>query len=88
MSLATVVMMVDPPGEPRTRRSLPSFRTMVGVMAESGRLPGAMELAGPWMRRNMLGTPTLEVKSSISSLRAKARPLPAVMPEPKKAFRV
>ena len=57
-SLATVVMMVEPPGEPRTRRSLPGVvapclptmggsLTMVGVMQESGRLPGAMALAGP-----------------------------------------
>jgi hypothetical protein len=38
---ATVVMMVEPPGEPVTRRTRPSGpSTMVGVMAESIRLPG------------------------------------------------
>ena len=34
--------------------------TMVGVMAESGRLPGAMALAGPWMSPYMLGTPCFD----------------------------
>src|SRR5271170_3806468 len=68
MSLATVVMMVEPPGEPRTRArlGLPGLyqwvlvTSMVGVMAESGRLPGSMALAELWMRPNMFGTPTLE----------------------------
>jgi len=36
-----------PPGEPRTRKSLPSLSTMVGVIAESGRLPGPMRWPGP-----------------------------------------
>ena len=40
---------LEAPGEPRTRKSLPSLSTMVGVIAESGRLPGPMALAGPWM---------------------------------------
>ena len=38
--LATLVMMVGPPSAPSTRNSFPSFKTMVGVMAESGRFPG------------------------------------------------
>ena len=37
-------------------------------MEESGRLPGAMALAAPWTRPNMLATPGFIVKSSISSL--------------------
>src|SRR5712672_3376550 len=60
---------------------------MVGVMAESGRLPGAMELAELWMRPNMLGTPILEVKSSISLFRRKPRPS-TVTPDPKPPLRV
>ncbi len=49
-------MIVEPPGVPRTyatlvRRNRPPFVvTMVGVIAESGRLPGAIEFAGPWIR--------------------------------------
>src|ERR1700723_4650476 len=123
-SLATVVMMVEPPGLPRTKRSLPGAQsvaalapetagfstasslreasgrddrflalqtvgslTMVGVMEDRGRLPGAMALAGPWMRPKPLGTPCLEAKSSISSLRRKPRG-ETVMPEPKPKFRV
>src|SRR5271155_3786681 len=93
MSLATVVMMVEPPGEPRTRRRLPRryqwlrVVMMVGVMAESGRLPGAMELAELWMRPNMLGTPIFEVKSSISLFMRKPRPSMRT-PEPKPPLRV
>ena len=44
---ATVVIMRAPPGEPNTYRSFPSSSTIVGVMELSGRLPGAMALAGP-----------------------------------------
>ena len=55
---------------------------MVGVMAESGRLPGAMALLALWIRPNWLGTPGAEVKSSISSLSRKPS-APAVTPEPK-----
>jgi hypothetical protein len=40
-----VLMMRGPPGLPVTSRGAPSFSTMVGVMLESGRLPGAMALA-------------------------------------------
>src|ERR1035441_240147 len=100
MSLATVVMMVEPPGEPRTSSGLPGLHcrlgpggqtsgpaTMVGVMLESGRLPGAMALAALWMRPYMLGTPGLAVKSSISLLSRKPS-APAVTPEPNRPFSV
>jgi len=43
----TAVMMRGPPGAPRTIKGLPSRTTMVGVMAESGRLPGWIALASP-----------------------------------------
>ncbi len=85
--LATVVMMVGPPGVPRTSQSLPSFNTMVGVMADSGRLFGPTAFASPWMRPNMLGAPGLEEKSSISLLSRKPSE-PAVTFEPKLPFRV
>jgi len=74
-------MMVGPPGLPVTRTSWPSFVTRVGVMDESGRLPGTMALASPWMRPNMFGVPTCEVKSSISLFMR--MPVPGmVTPEP------
>ena len=41
MTCSTVVMMRLPPGEPVTSSGLPSFSTMVGVIDDSGRLPGA-----------------------------------------------
>ncbi len=44
---ALIVMIRDPPGEPTTITGLPSFRTSVGAIEESGRLPGAMALAVP-----------------------------------------
>jgi hypothetical protein len=56
--------------------------TMVGVMELSGRLPGAMALAGPWIKPKPLGTPILLAKSSISSLSRKPRPA-TVTPLPK-----
>ena len=42
---STVVMMRLPPGEPVTRNGLPSLSTMVGVIDDSGRLPGPGALA-------------------------------------------
>src|SRR6185369_5905043 len=55
---------------------------IVGVIAESGRFPGPMELAALCIRPYMLGTPTFEVKSSISLFIRKPRPS-MVTPEPK-----
>jgi hypothetical protein len=44
----TVVMIVAPPGAPTTSRSAPSgASTIVGVMADSIRLPGAIAFAIP-----------------------------------------
>ena len=68
---SVMVMMREPSGLPITMKILPSLVTMVGLMEESGRLPGSMALFLPWIRPNRLGAPTLEVKSSISSLRKK-----------------
>src|SRR5271156_5976016 len=65
MASATVVMMREEPGDPRTRSSLPSFRTIVGVMEESGRLPGPIALASLWIRPSLLGAPAFAEKSSI-----------------------
>ncbi|MOA55333.1 hypothetical protein D3C78_1791100 [compost metagenome] len=66
---------------------LPSLVTMVGLMDDSGALPGAMALASPCTRPYMLGTPTLAVKSSISSLRI-TPVLLAMTPAPNQSFRV
>ena len=37
---STVVMIVDPPGEPTRAHGLPSLSTIVGDIDERGRLPG------------------------------------------------
>ena len=36
----TVVMIVEPPGEPSARHGLPFFSTIVGAIELRGRLPG------------------------------------------------
>jgi hypothetical protein len=44
----TWVMIVGPPGVPTTMNSFPAeSRTTLGVMADSIRLPGAIEFASP-----------------------------------------
>ena len=45
MTCSTAVMMRLPPGEPVTRNGLPSLSTIVGVIDDSGRLPGPGALA-------------------------------------------
>ena len=45
ITCSTVVMMRLPPGLPVTRKRRPSRNRKVGVMEESGRLPGATALA-------------------------------------------
>ena len=47
----TVVMMVDPPGEPTARTGRPSSRTIVGAIDERGRLPGAGQVGVARHRR-------------------------------------
>ncbi len=41
---STVVMIVEPPGEPSAMKGLPSLSTIVGLIDERGRLPGWMRL--------------------------------------------
>jgi len=77
-----MLMIRLPPGVPRiaTRSSV---SRKVGVMLESGRLPGAMALALPPTNPYTLGTPGLRLKSSISSF--SNTPVPGTMnPEPKR----
>ena len=73
--------MRGPPGAPAVMNSLPSLRTIVGVIDESGRLPGAIALASPCTRPNMFGVPGLAEKSSISLFSRKPSP-GTVMPLP------
>ncbi len=54
---------------------------MVGVIDESGRLPGWMAFASPCTRPNMFGVPGFDAKSSISLFSRKPRP-GTVMPLP------
>ncbi|MCY1311659.1 hypothetical protein D9M70_619870 [compost metagenome] len=72
---------------PTTNTGLPSLETMVGLIELSGRLPGAMALASPCTRPYMLGTPILEVKSSIS-LFSSTPVLSAVTLAPNQSFSV
>ena len=73
-----MVMMREPPGEPSTIKILLSLVTSVGLIDDSGRLPGAMLLAVPCTSPYRFFSPTLTVKSSISSLRKK--PVPGAIP--------
>ena len=58
-------MITLPPGEPTIIR--PSgFSMNVGVMLDSGRLPGATAFASAPIRRKPFGTPAFAAKSSIS----------------------
>jgi hypothetical protein len=41
----TVVMIIEPPGEPTASRTLPSRVTIVGDIEERGRLPPSARLA-------------------------------------------
>ena len=63
--MATEVMMVEPPGDPSTMKSLPSLSKIVGVIELSIRFPGCIELASPPIRPYELGKPGLILKSSI-----------------------
>ena len=81
ITCSTAVEMREPPGAPTVMNSLPSFSTIVGVIDESGRLPGAIALASPCTRPNMFGAPGFDAKSSISLLSRKPRP-GTVMPLP------
>src|SRR3954447_4249040 len=60
--------MVGPPAAPTQRMGVPSLVTMVGVIDDSGRLPGATALAKAPTRPKALGAPGCAEKSSISSL--------------------
>src|SRR3954454_13405223 len=60
--------MVGPPAAPTQRIGVPSLVTRVGVIDDSGRLPGATALANAPTRPNALGAPGCAEKSSILSL--------------------
>ena len=45
MTCSTAETMRLPPGEPVIKNGLPSFKTIVGVIDDSGRLPGPGKLA-------------------------------------------
>src|SRR3954463_10361147 len=62
-------MIIGPPAAPQVRIGRPSFRTIVGLMLDSGRLPGATALASAPTRPKALGGPGWAEKSSIWSFR-------------------
>ena len=88
MAWNTVVMMNGPPLAPVTSSGRWSLsRTMVGVIADSMRLPGAMALASPWTRPYMFGVPGFAAKSSISLFRRNPPPV-TVTADPYQPLRV
>ncbi|MCY1243792.1 hypothetical protein D9M72_568260 [compost metagenome] len=46
---SVIVMMRAPPGLPITMNGLPSLEMIVGLIDDSGVLPGAIALASPWI---------------------------------------
>src|SRR5581483_6405551 len=87
IAFATVVIIRELPGDPNNRNGLSSFRTMVGVIDDNGRLPGPIEFAMPWIKPSEFGTPVLDAKSAISSFNKKPKPS-AVTREPNQSFNV
>ena len=80
-------MIVGPPAAPTVKIGLPSRSTIVGLMLESGRFPGATSLAVAPINPNTLGAPGCEEKSSISLFIT--TPVPGMTtPEPKVVFTV
>ncbi len=67
-------MIVRPPGLPVTMRSCPFFVTMVGVMLESIRLPGAARLGPVPMSPVASVRPGPALKSPISLFSRKPAP--------------
>ena len=74
MMPSTVLMIVRPPGEPRTRTGLPAFATMVGDMLESIRFPGATRFGFVPMSPFSVVRPARGLKSPISLLSRKPAP--------------
>ena len=71
MVCSTEVIIVDPPGVPTDINNFPFFSTIVGVIELSIRFPAAMLFASPPVTPNILGTPGLLLKSSISLFKKK-----------------
>jgi len=67
-------MMVRPPGVPTTMNSVPSRATMVGVMLESIRFPGAARLGSVPISPSLSVSPGPALKSPISLLSRKPAP--------------
>jgi hypothetical protein len=66
MVCSTVLMIVRPPGLPVTINSVPSRVTMVGVMLEIMRLPGAARLGSVPTSPDSVVSPGPALKSPIS----------------------
>ena len=73
--------MVEPPGVPITITGLLFCKRMVGDIEESMRLPGCISLAVLPTTPNILATPGLTLKSSISLFNKKPAPS-TTTPEP------
>ncbi len=74
-------MIVRPPGLPVTMNSWPSLVTIVGVMLDNIRLPGAARLGSVPMRPRSSVNPGPALKSPISLLSKNPAP-GTTMPEP------
>ena len=67
----TDVIIVEPPGVPKVIQKESSFSTIVGVIELSILFCGAMAFASPPISPNILGSPGLALKSSISLFKKK-----------------
>src|SRR5262245_1708523 len=71
-------MIFGPPAAPAVNTGLPEeSKTIVGLMLDKGRLPGAIELFSAPTSLNAFGTPGMTAKSSISLF--KTTPVPGTM---------
>src|ERR1700754_2098717 len=73
--------MREPPGLPITSATLPSFSTIVGVIDDTGRRPGAIVFA------SSMPAPGFATKSSIASL-SRNPPPSTTTPEPNEPLSV
>ena len=74
-------MMVAPPGVPLTRKSAPSASsTIVGLIADSMRLPASTAFRSPCTRPNWFGVPGFAEKSSMVLLRKNPAPSTTTFP--------
>ena len=81
------MIIVDPPGEPVTKKGLSSLKTITGVMEDNGVFFGSILFASDPIKPYTFGDPGLEEKSSISLFIKIPVPV-GTMPDPYAVLRV